>query len=192
MNRPSWDEYFIQIAALTSKRSNCIRRQVGCIIVNENRIISTGMNGTPSGILNCFEGGCQRCNNPNIKSGQDIEKCLCIHAEENALLFANYSDVRHATIYCTHFPCTTCIKKIIQGRIKRIVYLHEYEESYIENIGLLNQVNCDVIQYSISNLFETNTLGTDTETSTETGTSSNIRDESIKNSHGGGTRGGDH
>jgi len=61
MQRPSWDEYFVNIAKLTSERSNCIKRKVGCILVKDKRILSLGYNGTPVGSLNCYEGGCKRC-----------------------------------------------------------------------------------------------------------------------------------
>ena len=126
MLRPSWDEYFVKIANLTAERSNCIRRQVGCIIVKNNRIISTGMNGTPKGLINCFEGGCIRCNDNTIPSGELLEQCMCIHAEENAILFSDYNTLESSTLYCTHFPCLTCLKKILQVNIKRIVYINEY------------------------------------------------------------------
>ena len=150
MFRPSWDEYFIKIADLTAKRSNCIRRSVGCIIVNsDNRIISTGMNGTPRGVVNCFEGGCDRCNDKSILSGDQIEKCICIHAEENALLFGDYTQIKGSTLYCTHFPCTTCIKKIIQVNIKRIVYINEYQTSLKENSNLINSVGIRIDKFDL-------------------------------------------
>jgi len=139
--RPTWDEYFLQFAVLTSKRSNCLRRSVGCVLVNSNnRILSTGMNGTPRGIENCFNGGCARCNDKTIKSGDQLENCLCIHAEENALLFCDFTKIEGSTLYCTHFPCTTCVKKIIQVNIKRIVYLHEYDYTIKDNFYLINSV----------------------------------------------------
>lgn len=128
--RPSWDEYFLKIANLTSERSNCIKRKVGAIIVKNNRILSLGYNGTPSGMPNCFDGGCKRCyeqwkDNKNI-TGKDLDTCLCLHAEENALLFVSQSDINDSTIYITLFPCISCLKKILQCKIKRIVYINDY------------------------------------------------------------------
>jgi dCMP deaminase len=126
-NRPTWDEYFKNIAILASSRSNCMRKNVGCIIVKDNRILSTGYNGTPKGIKNCLDGGCERCGNKDkFKSGEGLELCVCLHAEENALLFASYQEVKGATLYCTHFPCLSCAKKIIQCEIKNVIYMNEY------------------------------------------------------------------
>ena len=129
--RPSWDEYFMEITKLTSQRSNCIKRKVGCIIVKDTRILSLGYNGTPKGLLNCFEGGCDRCNKGD-SCGTNLDICVCLHAEENALLFANKSDLVDSTIYVTLFPCVGCTKKIIQCGIKRLVFLQSYNENMEE------------------------------------------------------------
>lgn len=126
--RPSWDEYFIEIAQLTSKRSNCIKRQVGCIIVKDNRILSLGYNGTPQNTKNCFEGGCLRCSNKNLKAGNNLDLCMCIHAEENALLYVSKSELENATLYVTLSPCIGCVKKILQCKIRKVVYIEEYSE----------------------------------------------------------------
>ena len=124
------DQYFIKIAKLTSERSNCIKRNVGAIIVKDNRILSLGYNGTPCGMKNCFEGGCNRCfeqwQSKKEHKGKDLELCICLHAEENALLFVPKNDLNNATIYITLFPCISCFKKILQCKIKRIVYLEDY------------------------------------------------------------------
>ena len=97
-SRPPWDHYFMDICKLTSQRSNCIRRKVGAVCVKDNRILSLGYNGTPRDTLNCFEGGCPRCNNFTIESGQSLETCLCLHAEENALLFVKKEDLEGSTL----------------------------------------------------------------------------------------------
>lgn len=127
-DRPSWDTYFITIAHLTSQRSNCIRRKVGCIIVKDNRILSLGYNGTPRGTKNCFEGGCKRCNetDSSFVSGSNLDLCMCLHAEENAILFVQRSDINDSTMYVTLLPCIGCAKKIIQCGIKRIVFSELY------------------------------------------------------------------
>ncbi|CRG84662.1 dCMP deaminase [Talaromyces islandicus] len=85
--RPSWDQYFMQLASLAAQRSNCMKRRVGCVIVRDRRVISTGYNGTPRNITNCNEGGCPRCNSGE-GGGAGLSTCLCLHAEENALLEA--------------------------------------------------------------------------------------------------------
>jgi dCMP deaminase len=151
MSRPSWIEYFAKIAELTSKRSNCIRKQVGCIIVKDNRIISTGYNGTPSGMKNCFDGGCERCYSNylnNSFSGSNLDLCICLHAEENAMLSPSISDMTDGTLYCTHFPCISCTKKIIQCKIKKVVYINNYSDT-LEKISksMFETSNIIVEQY---------------------------------------------
>lgn len=78
--RPCWDTYFLRMAEIVASRSNCMKRLVGCVIVNDLRIVSTGYNGTPFGMENCFDNGCQRCNTMT-PSGVGLDECLCIHAE---------------------------------------------------------------------------------------------------------------
>ena len=124
--RPSWDEYFINIAQLTSERSNCIKRKVGCIIVKNKRILSLGYNGTPINTLNCYEGGCQRCFNKENTSAMNLDLCMCLHAEENAILFVSKDDLLNATMYVTLIPCISCVKKILQCGISRVVYINKY------------------------------------------------------------------
>lgn len=123
--RPSWDSYFMNLAELTSQRSNCMKRRVGCVIVKDRRIVSSGYNGTPSGVTNCFEGGCTRCNNLNSR-GSNLDLCLCLHAEENAIIEAGRERCSSSTLYSTLFPCMLCAKKIVQGGVKRVVFSASY------------------------------------------------------------------
>lgn len=125
--RPNWDAYFIKIATDVSERSNCCRRHVGAVIVRDNHIISTGYNGTPIGYVNCFDGGCPRCSG-NHKTGEKLDECLCVHAEQNAICqAARYGlSVDGGTIYVTCSPCLTCAKLIVNSGIKRVVYGEEY------------------------------------------------------------------
>lgn len=138
--RLSRNEYYMKLAQITALRSNCIKRGVGCIIVKNDRIISLGYNGTPKNTINCYEGGCERCNNKNIKSGESLESCKCLHAEENALLFSDFFKTDDAIMYITHFPCLTCSKKIIQSGIKTIYFLQQYNCNdalqYLESSGI--------------------------------------------------------
>jgi dCMP deaminase len=134
-NRPSWDEYFLQISILTSKRSNCIKKNVGCVVVKDNRILSLGYNGTPSGLPNCFDGGCHRCNDNTSKSGENLDLCICLHAEENALLYIGSKELSGSTLYSTLMPCISCTKKIIQCGIKRVVYRDQYNTT-LDKISL--------------------------------------------------------
>ncbi|KKP04128.1 hypothetical protein THAR02_03787 [Trichoderma harzianum] len=125
--RPGWDTYFMALASLASQRSNCMKRRVGCVLVGrERRVISTGYNGTPRGLRNCAEGGCPRCNEGS-SSGVGLATCLCIHAEENALLEAGRERIREGSVlYCDTCPCLTCSIKICQVGIAEVVYAHGY------------------------------------------------------------------
>lgn len=123
--RPTWDAYFMRMAELAATRSNCMKRSVGCIIVKDKRVVATGYNGTAKGLINCCDGGCPRCNK-NSRCGEGLETCLCLHAEDNALLEAGRVRCDGATLYCTHAPCLGCSIKLIQCGIGRIVYAKEY------------------------------------------------------------------
>ncbi len=125
--RPTWDEYFMEIAQVTAKRSNCSRRHVAAVIVKNNHILSTGYNGTPAGLKNCFEGGCPRCSG-HAESGKGLDECLCVHAEQNAICQAacHGQAIDGASIYVTISPCLTCAKLIISAGIKEVIYGGDY------------------------------------------------------------------
>lgn len=127
--RPSWDEYFMEIAQLTSKRSTCLRRQVGAVLVRDNRIITTGYNGAPTGLKHCEEIGCIR-GERNVPPGERHELCRGIHAEQNAIIQAAMIGVsiKGATLYSTTQPCSLCAKMLINAGIKRIVYKGDYPD----------------------------------------------------------------
>ncbi|KAK5102664.1 Deoxycytidine monophosphate (dCMP) deaminase [Lithohypha guttulata] len=125
--RPPWDAYFMHLAHLASLRSNCMKRRVGCVLTLNFRILSTGYNGTPRGLTNCNEGGCPRCNNSGSTGGASLSTCLCLHAEENALLEAGRERIREgAVLYCDTCPCLTCSVKIAQVGVKEVVYSQSY------------------------------------------------------------------
>ena len=125
--RPDWDEYFMRIAEVVATRANCSRRKVAAVVVSDHRIISTGYNGTPRNVKNCFEGGCPRCAG-KVPSGSSLEECICVHAEQNAICQAAYYGIRLAgsTIYVTISPCLTCAKLIVNAGIREVVYGGEY------------------------------------------------------------------
>ena len=125
--RPGWDQYFMNIAKVAASRSNCLKRKVAAIIVQDKRIISTGYNGTPRGTRNCNEGGCPRCNSL-ASSGTSLDECLCSHGEENAIVQAAYHGVglKGSTIYSTFAPCLLCAKMIINSGISEVVYNKDY------------------------------------------------------------------
>ena len=111
------------MALLAAKRSTCLRRQVGAVLVKDNQILSTGYNGSPKGISHCDQVGCLRQKN-SVPSGQMHELCRGVHAEQNAIIQAglNGSSTRDATIYCTHQPCSICARLIINAEIKEMQY----------------------------------------------------------------------
>jgi len=127
--RPSWDEYFIDIARLVSKRSTCLRRKVGAIIVKQRRVLATGYNGTPTNITHCEETGCLR-ESLGIPSGQRHELCRGLHAEQNALLQASLYGIslEGASLYCTTQPCVICVKMLINAGIKEVVIRDGYPD----------------------------------------------------------------
>ncbi|GAA5834072.1 hypothetical protein JCM11251_003611 [Rhodosporidiobolus azoricus] len=149
--RPSWDTYFMLLASLASLRSNCMKRRVGAVLVREKRVVSTGYNGTPRGVKNCGEGGCGRCNSHGdglgtgqgemefaktdgggmSRVGEALDECLCLHAEENALLEAGRERVsgggtEGAVLYCNTCPCLRCTVKIVQCGVKEVIYSLSY------------------------------------------------------------------
>lgn len=122
-DRITRDEWGLKLAIVTGQRSTCIRRQVGCVLMDKDgRIISTGYNGVPSGWTHCIDSECQGARH---KSGEGLDDCIAIHAEQNALL--QCGDVREIhTVFVTSFPCITCIKLLLNTGAKRIVYLDDY------------------------------------------------------------------
>ena len=143
--RPSWETYFMDITRLVAKRSTCVRRAVGAIIVKNKRILSTGYNGAPSGIRHCMEAGCLR-EKMNVTSGERHELCRGIHAEQNAIIQAAYHGVsiKDATLYCTNLPCIICAKMIINAGIKKIYYDSGYADALSQD--MLAESGIDLIK----------------------------------------------
>jgi dCMP deaminase len=127
--RPDWKEYFMDIARLVSRRSTCIRRRVGAVVVKDKRVLATGYNGAPTGLAHCIEVGCLR-ERLDIPSGQRHELCRGLHAEQNAMLQAAYHGIRiaDATLYCTTMPCSICCKMLINAGIREVVYAEGYPD----------------------------------------------------------------
>lgn len=131
MKRKSWDRYFMDICRLVSERSTCLRRQVGAVLVRDKRILCTGYNGVPHGLAHCSEAGCLR-EQMSIPSGERIEICRGIHAEQNALVQAASFGVNAsgATLYCTHEPCITCAKMLVNAGIREFVVAEPYPDDF--------------------------------------------------------------
>jgi dCMP deaminase len=128
--RPSWDEYFIELADLVASRSTCLRRQVGAVLVRKERIIATGYNGAPRGLGHCLEMGCLRAE-MGIPSGQRYELCRGVHAEQNAIINAAYYGVstQDTVLYCTNQPCIICARILINAGIVRVVHRGNFSDT---------------------------------------------------------------
>ncbi len=117
----------MSIAHVVKSRGNCSRRKVAAVIAKDRRLISTGYNGTPRGVKNCYEGGCARCAG-DAPSGSGLGECICSHAEENAITQAAYhgTSVKDGVMYVTISPCLMCAKMIINAGIAEVVYDGDY------------------------------------------------------------------
>ena len=133
--RPSYDEYFMEMAYVVSKRSTCLRRKVGAILVKDKHILSTGYNGAPKGLKHCSELGCLR-ENLNVPSGERHELCRGLHAEQNAIIQAAVFGVsiKDSVLYCTNTPCVVCVKMLINAGVKEIVYSGDYPDELAKKI----------------------------------------------------------
>ena len=143
--RPSWETYFMDIALLVAKRSTCLRRSVGAVVVKEKRVLSTGYNGAPMNVAHCRVTGCIRAQ-MKIPSGERHELCRGIHAEQNAIIQAAYHGVsiKEADLYCTNLPCSICAKMIINAGIRTIYYLSGYADAM--SAEMLKEAGVDVIK----------------------------------------------
>ncbi|MBV8152381.1 MAG: cytidine/deoxycytidylate deaminase family protein [Candidatus Eremiobacteraeota bacterium] len=136
--RPSWDEYFMEIARTVGTRATCPRASVGCILTRDRRILTTGYNGAPPGVAHCTEIGCV------IENGH----CQRVtHAEANAIVQAALHGVstQGAIAYCTHQPCIQCSKLFIGAGIARIVYETSYPDRLATN--LLSEAGVALIHF---------------------------------------------
>ncbi len=154
--RPGWDEYFMLQAELAKLRSNCITRHVGAVIVRNHRQIATGYNGTPPGVKNCYEGGCKRCQlrmEGKIESGASLDRCVCNHAEANAIMHCAILGIEagaeEAILYTTFVPCLECTKMAITIGIRKIICLDSYPET---DFGLIDEVGVEVVKLDRSKI----------------------------------------
>ena len=137
-SRPGRDAYYMGIATAVRARANCRGNKVGAVVVVGDRVVSTGYNGTPGGMTNCLDGGCERCaNRDRYKSGTGYDLCICVHAEQNALLSAALFGIalEGGTLYTTMRPCFGCTKELLQAGIDQVFYLHDwrYPDDEVQN-----------------------------------------------------------
>jgi len=141
--RPEWDEYFIEMAFVASKRSTCLRRKVGALMVKDRRILTTGYNGAPKGLAHCDKVGCVR-EKMDIPSGQRHELCRGIHAEQNAIIQAAVHGVSiaGAACYITHQPCVVCAKMLVNAGVKEIITAGQYPDDLAREILAEAGISC--------------------------------------------------
>ena len=144
-----WDKRFMEMAEVVATWTSCARegRAIGAVIVKDKRILTTGYNGAPSGIMSCRDKGeCMR-DKLGVESGTRQELCYAVHAEQNAIAQAAKLGVSvdGATIYVTHQPCTICTRIIINSGIKRIIYKHSYPDEF--SVQLLKDAGVELIKY---------------------------------------------
>ena len=140
------DDFYMNYARKISKNANCIKGQVGAIIVKRNKILAEGVNSVPNGIKPCTEESCLR-KKLKLKSGEHQELCFVVHAEQNALLDAleKKKNIKNSTLYVTKKPCIICTKMLINAGIKKIVYLEDYPDKYSKK--LLNEAIIEISKY---------------------------------------------
>ena len=135
IDRPSYDDYFMEMAHVVAKRSTCLRRKVGAILVKNKHILSTGYNGAPKGLKHCCEVGCLRADQ-NIPSGERHELCRGLHAEQNAIIQAAVFGVsiEGSSLYCTNTPCVVCVKMLINAGVQEIIYAGDYPDQLAKDM----------------------------------------------------------
>ncbi len=156
--------YYMNLAAAVRNNANCWGSEVGAVLVRNDRVISTGYNGTPSRFLNCREGGCLRCQerhlrdeneeyespHPEVMQGKALDICLCVHAEQNALLSAarHGIGVDGSVLYVTHQPCFSCLKEAVQAGVKQIIYLKTWHAAEDDGLRAQYERLCDTLHAS--------------------------------------------
>lgn len=145
--RPDFDEYFMRIAVEVASRATCLRRHVGAVLVKDNRILSTGYNGSPVGMRHCTEVGCLIVNRAD-EDGSTKEHCIrTVHAEENSILYAAKHGVstEGSTLYITAGVCVACAKNLINAGVKRIVYAGDYPGEHAREF--LRDANVQLVHF---------------------------------------------
>jgi dCMP deaminase len=136
------------IAEMVAKRSTCLRRHVGAILVKDKRILATGYNGAPAGLKHCEEVGCIR-QNGSIPSGERHELCRGLHAEQNAIIQAAYHGISIAgsTLYCTNKPCVICSKMLINAGIVKIIYEKGYDDPLADQ--MITEAGIEIVRFAL-------------------------------------------
>jgi len=148
--RPSWTQYFLAQALLAAMRSTCLRRQTGAVIARQNKVIATGYNGAPRFV--------SHCNDDNITCGENYRysgSCRGSHSIANAIAQAAEigSSIAGGTVYCTHFPCSSCAKLIINSGITQVYYIEEQLDEMAQELLYEAEITCAQYMVAQSELF---------------------------------------
>lgn len=145
--RPDWDHYFMEMAEVVAKRSTCLRRQVGAVLVKDRRLLTSGYNGAPSGMAHCAETGCLR-QQMNVPSGQQHEMCRGLHAEQNAIIQAALHgiSIKDSVLYVTHQPCVICAKMMINAGVKTVIMKDAYPDELSERMLREADIRLQIIE----------------------------------------------
>jgi len=142
MERISWDDYFMKIAAVVAERATCLRHNIGAVIVKNKQILTTGYNGAVRGTDDCLKLGCRK-DELKLPSGVSSEDCRAVHAEQNAIIQAakHGINIDGATLYCTTIPCRMCAKEIVNAGIKEVITYSDYAGArgsveFLKNAGV--------------------------------------------------------
>lgn len=147
--RISWDDYFMEMCDLVAKRSTCLRRQIGAVIVKDHQVLATGYNGAPTGTTHCSDlpGGCMR-EKLQIESGTRHELCRACHSEQSAITQAakHGVSINGATLYCNTRPCSICARLIINSGIRKVYYRDYYPDEFSDE--LLKEAGVELVKIS--------------------------------------------
>jgi dCMP deaminase len=166
----AFDAYYLNLGKAVKSGADCLGSHVGAVVVLKNRVVSTGYNGTPAAFTNCSEKGCVRCydswlsktgraeemSDSEHTSGKSLDRCICVHAEQNAFLTAARFGIalEGATLYSTQSPCFGCLKEAVQIGIGRIVYTHWYQAKYSPKLDELYSDLCQFLAAGDPTSFE--------------------------------------
>lgn len=147
-SRCSVDETFMDMVDVIARRSTCLRRQIGALVVIDRRILATGYNGAPSGLAHCLDVGCMR-DSMKIESGTRAEYCMAVHAEQNCIVQAaiHGESIKGSTLYCSASPCAICMKMLVNVGCKRMVFKDYYPDDLA--IKIAEQANVELVKFKI-------------------------------------------
>ena len=134
-----WDQRYMEMAEMVGGWSNCMRedRKIGAVAVRDKRVICTSYNSSPVGVKSCTERGVCLRQRMKIQSGTELQLCYAVDSEQALICNAALQglSLKDSTVYCTHQPCVTCLKMLINAGVKRVIYKNEYPDEFSREIA---------------------------------------------------------